>query len=222
MQSFLQQDYPNKELIILNDTPGQELFVDSDAVTVINVPRRFRTLGEKLNAAIAMAAGDLIAPWDDDDISLSWRLSYSLERLQDADCFNPRAYWFRPPDGLIADHQVGYSHNASLFTRRAFESVGRYPAISSGYDRDIVAAFNKSLDNVVDPWFRRSEPVPLDKWFYIYRWGVSPGHVSGSGGNDGSYTQIGERPITQGCFHLTPNWRLDYEAEAKDMVRATA
>jgi glycosyltransferase involved in cell wall biosynthesis len=62
IESLLKQDYADKELIVLNDCPGQELFCDAPGVIVINVPRRFRSLGEKYNAAIALARGDLIAP----------------------------------------------------------------------------------------------------------------------------------------------------------------
>jgi hypothetical protein len=92
--SFLRQDYPNKELIVINDCPGQELICDEPGVRVVNVAERFPSIGDKLNAAVGLARGELIARWDDDDISLPWRLSLSVERLGDADYFNPRCYWF--------------------------------------------------------------------------------------------------------------------------------
>jgi len=56
VESFLRQDYSEKELIILNDCPGQELVCDAPGVVVINIPRRFHSHGEKLNAGIALAA----------------------------------------------------------------------------------------------------------------------------------------------------------------------
>src|SRR5262245_6518789 len=44
IQSFLLQDYPGeKELIVLNDLAEQELACTARQVTVVNVPRRFRT-----------------------------------------------------------------------------------------------------------------------------------------------------------------------------------
>jgi hypothetical protein len=35
---------------------------------VINIPTRFRTVGEKTNAAVALASHQLLFVWDDDDI----------------------------------------------------------------------------------------------------------------------------------------------------------
>src|SRR5690349_24951790 len=81
IESFLRQDYPHKELIVVNDTPGQELTCAAEGVVIVNLPRRIRTVGDKQNAAVAIANGALLAPWDDDDISLPWRLSYSADRL---------------------------------------------------------------------------------------------------------------------------------------------
>ena len=46
LQSFIQQSYPDKELIIVNDCPEQELVFQHPDVVVVNLPRRCRTLGE--------------------------------------------------------------------------------------------------------------------------------------------------------------------------------
>ena len=102
---FLRQDYAYKELLVLNDCPGQELICDAPDVFVINFPRRFRTLGEKLNAGIALAEGSIIVPWNDDDIMLPWRITKSLERLADTGYYNPQVYWFLDSSGLHNDHQ---------------------------------------------------------------------------------------------------------------------
>ena len=71
---FLAQDYPRKELIIINDCPGQTFTGHFPDVVIINLPDRCPSLGEKRNLGIEMARGDLIAVWDDDDIYLPWRL----------------------------------------------------------------------------------------------------------------------------------------------------
>ena len=77
-------------------------------------------------------------------------MSLSVERLGDADYFNPRCYWFLDDDGLHVDHAVGYAHNASLFSRAAFEGVGGYPSVSLGADAALDAAFS-SLAHRVEP-----------------------------------------------------------------------
>jgi glycosyltransferase involved in cell wall biosynthesis/Sec-independent protein translocase protein TatA len=213
--SYLRQDYPNKELIVLNDCPGQELICSEPGVRVVNVAERFPSIGDKHNAAVGLARGELIAPWDDDDISLPWRLSLSVERLGDADYFNPRCYWFLDNDGLHVDHSVGYAHNASLFRRAAFEEVGRYPSVPMGADAVIDAAFSRSA-HVVDP-LRGDKELTRSEWFYIYRWGVSPVHVSGSTAEN-FYREIGKLPVVEGRFHLSPHWRRDYAAETRRLL----
>jgi hypothetical protein len=39
IESFLRQDYAYKELLVLNDCPGQELICDAPDVFVINFPQ---------------------------------------------------------------------------------------------------------------------------------------------------------------------------------------
>jgi hypothetical protein len=168
-------------------------------------------IGDKQNAAVGLARGELIAPWDD-DISLPWRLSLSVEWLGDADYFNPRCYWFQDNEGLHADHSMGYANNASLFRRAAFEGVGGYPSASLGPDAALDAAFS-GLAQAVDPR-RGDRGLTRGEWFYIYRWGVSPVHMSGSGVED-FYVEVGKLPVVEACFHLSPRWRRDYEAETR-------
>jgi hypothetical protein len=97
--------------------------------------------------------------------------------------------------------------------------VGRYRSISLGHDRDIDRAFVDSDEPLVDPLFRRSRPLRRDEWFYIYRWGVSPGHLSSiADTDDGRYLLIGQQPIAVGSFELTPHWRRDYMAETRAVL----
>src|SRR5215217_6873557 len=215
IESFLRQDYPNKELIVINDCFGQELICDEPGVRVVNVAERFPSIGDKQNAAVGLTRGELIAPWDDDDISLPWRLSLSVERLGDGDYFNPRRYWFLDNEGLHFDHPVGYANNASLFRRAAFEGVGGYPSKSLGADAALDAAFS-GLAHAVDAR-RGDKELRRSEWFYIYRWGVSPVHMSGSGVED-FYGEVGKQPVVEGCFQLSPHWRRDYVAETRRLL----
>ena len=100
IESFLRQTYPNKELIVVNDCPGQELVCEAPGVRVVNVPERFANLGDKRNAGHQLAQGEVFCPWDDDDISLPWRLSLSVELLGDADYLNPDTTWRMEGDGF--------------------------------------------------------------------------------------------------------------------------
>lgn len=80
---FLRQDYPQKELIIIDD--GTDNI--SDLVPTIENIRYYRlekkiTLGAKLNLACKYAKGDIIANWDDDDWYAERRLSYQVSAIQ--------------------------------------------------------------------------------------------------------------------------------------------
>lgn len=217
IESFLRQDYPDKELLVLNDCPGQELSCDAPDVFVINLPRRFHTYGEKLNAAIALAQGSHIALWNDDDIMLPWRLSISLERLGDAGYYNPRAYWFLDADGLHKDEGKGVGHICSIFTRAAFDLVNGYPH-TTGLDDQIL---DRRLKTHPDVKQAALSVLRVDEWFYIYRWGVSPAHLSGARSIEEQYKRIGQMPVEQGHYVLQPHWNEDYVRSTRDAIGIT-
>tara|TARA_B100001094_G_scaffold333172_1_gene409231 strand:- start:3086 stop:3766 length:681 start_codon:yes stop_codon:yes gene_type:complete len=79
---FLKQDYPNKELIIIDDGTIK-------ALDTIPKDRRIkyfkfdtkRTIGFKRNFACKKAAGEIIMFWDDDDYYSSKRISYQTKPM---------------------------------------------------------------------------------------------------------------------------------------------
>ncbi|HEV8507983.1 MAG TPA: class I SAM-dependent methyltransferase [Chitinophagaceae bacterium] len=81
---FLQQEYPNKELIIIDDGGDciEDLIPDNPIVRYYRLPQKI-TLGAKLNIACAYSKGGIIANWDDDDWYSSWRLTYQVKAMQD-------------------------------------------------------------------------------------------------------------------------------------------
>jgi len=79
---FLRQDYPNCELIVVDDG------IDAIADLIPPDPRiRYlqlkgkHTLGAKRNLACENAGGKIIVHWDDDDWMANWRLSYQVFNL---------------------------------------------------------------------------------------------------------------------------------------------
>lgn len=80
---FLRQDYPKKELVILDD--GEDSVADlipaDPRIRYLRETRRC-TIGAKRNALCEEARGELIAHWDDDDWHAPHRLSYQAEALQ--------------------------------------------------------------------------------------------------------------------------------------------
>ena len=85
---FLAQDYPNRELVIVDD--GEEDYapilrdIPADRVLHHRLPKNpATTLGELRNLSLDLARGDLMAHWDDDDWFAPRRLSRSVETLGD-------------------------------------------------------------------------------------------------------------------------------------------
>lgn len=78
---FNGQDYRRKELVVVSTGDISAL-----GVRFLRAPSSL-TLGELRNAAVARASGDIVAVWDDDDLSAPGRLSAQVERLMS----DPRA-----------------------------------------------------------------------------------------------------------------------------------
>ena len=52
----------------------------------------------------------------------------------------------------------------------------------------------------------------MPEWYYLYRWGASPCHLSGQPDMQGLYDSLGAAPAAAGRFTLRPHWREDYAA----------
>ncbi len=79
---FLEQDYSNKELLIVDDGVDsiKDLVPDHPQIRYINFSKTM-TLGEKRNFCVKESRGDLIMHWDDDDWMAPHRISYQLKEL---------------------------------------------------------------------------------------------------------------------------------------------
>ncbi len=79
---FLAQDYPDAELIILDDGEDSiaDLAPDDSRVRYLRSPRH-RSLGGKRNAACEMAGGEIVLHWDDDDWYAPDRVRLQVESL---------------------------------------------------------------------------------------------------------------------------------------------
>ena len=146
LQSFLQQDYPNRELIIVDD--GKDAI--GDLVEKLPNVRYFHvartSIGAKRNLACKHAAGEIIAHWDDDDWYSPDRLRYQVMPIiaGKADLTGlENAFVLELPGGEFwtteaALHQrlfVGNVHGGTLVYRRELWSQGlRYPEINLAED----------------------------------------------------------------------------------------
>jgi glycosyltransferase involved in cell wall biosynthesis len=179
---FLAQDYPAKELIVLNDCAGQVFRCDQPGVRVINTDRRFPNLGEKRNAVIEMARGEIIAVWDDDDVHLPWRLSFSMTEMQkwNTEFYRPAEFWAYWGEPALHDNQsVDYwvSHGLVMFTKNLWQRVGGYPPQGVGED----AVFFQKIHRELDEDFIKY-PLAKPSRFYVMRGTSRYHHMSIGGG----------------------------------------
>ncbi|HEX4559046.1 MAG TPA: glycosyltransferase family 2 protein, partial [Mycobacterium sp.] len=105
IRHFLDQEYPNRELVIVDDgaDPVADLVPTDARIRYVRLPDR-RTIGTKRNLACEQARGELIVHWDDDDWSAPWRLGYQIEMFssQDVDVSGLRAMFFCDPVARLA------------------------------------------------------------------------------------------------------------------------
>ncbi|RFM26947.1 glycosyltransferase [Deminuibacter soli] len=140
---FLRQEYPRKELIIVDDgTDAIEDLVPGDSnIRYIRLQNKI-TLGAKLNLACTYAAGNILANWDDDDWYAPRRLQYQVNALQNHhtdicginnllyfDLRNQNAYNYVYPS-----NQRKWMLGSSLCYTREFWSHNQFADIDVGMD----------------------------------------------------------------------------------------
>jgi len=82
LELFREQDYPARELIVVDDGTDAvgDLVEGLPGVAYLRLPTR-ASIGEKRNRACAAAQGAIIAHWDDDDWYAPGRLRYQIAPL---------------------------------------------------------------------------------------------------------------------------------------------
>jgi GT2 family glycosyltransferase len=225
IESFLRQEYAGpKELVVLNDFAGQVLELDHPEVAIVNVPIRFRTLGEKLNAAVALGTYDLIAVWTDDDISLPHRLTLSVERFDPARGFFKASTALLLDDGAVSGPVESVLHGGSCWSRELFDRSGGYPHETDAVDQALEQAFERArLGSAA-----ASELAPHES-YCVYRWGgTGSDHLSalqrGDPDPSAAYRaaaeyvagEVAAGRLPTGSIRLRPRWRREYG----ELVRA--
>lgn len=209
---FLQQDYAGpKELVILNDFDQQELIFDHPEVRIINHPSRIKPLGRKFNLNAALCKYPILAVWEDDDIFLRHRLSYSYARMRDGVFHSNDAFIEHAPGELGVMSNL--FHSQHMFTRELFDRVGGYTEEDRGsIDVTLMDAIRREVGDY-------SQPIPTDDLFYVYVWtGANSFHGSGMGADNIAVSdsaaeyvarQVKEGRVQTGKVYLQPKPRYD-------------
>jgi len=173
IKCFIDQDYDNKELIILNDQVGVELVIENcpNNIKIYNHSERFESLGAKRNYIKTLSNGDYYCIWDDDDLYTPWRIKSSVRMMRDKS-----RDIVKSKDAFFSINNTNYKIANNLFhsqacIRKEYMLKTSYPNKSVGEDYDFEKGANVEFSYGVMPW-------------YVYRWGncgVSGGihHLSG-------------------------------------------
>lgn len=227
IECFLRQDLPEDltaELLVVNDCPEQILSFSHPRVRIQNRTGRFPTLSEKIQYAIDFSKGDFLCRWDDDDISLPHRLRLSYECIGDRLEWRPNNHWYDTTTHLSETVGPGNSHTMALWRRSILEKFpdGKYP---QGYTGNEDQKFNQLADSVSGREYICR--LPKKDIFYLYRWGVSPHHLSAVADHaavhphQSHYDSLAAQERPAGNFELKPRWLSDHvKRAAKAATRA--
>ena len=166
LSMFLNQDYQNKELIILNNHE-KPLYFEHGAVRIIN-DIKLPTLGHCRQELLRQASGEFVRTWDDDDFYMPWTLSQNLAYIGDKPAWKPEHSWYYP----VNDKRMslgGNAFEASILFRKDFvEGVG----------------YRESSGDEHVPLLNALGNIPNDSmgYFssYMYSWNDGGWHASGN------------------------------------------
>jgi len=144
---FQAQDYPNKELLILDDGEQSiaDLVRDDDQIRCLRLDQK-SPLGAKRNLACQEARGDIIVHWDDDDWMAPWRLSYQVRALTDSNaavCGLDKLYFYEPERDqawqyVYPERARFWVAGATLCYLKSFWRENPFPNINVGEDTRFV------------------------------------------------------------------------------------
>jgi glycosyltransferase involved in cell wall biosynthesis len=171
---FLAQDYPERELIVVDDGADRigDLLPDDTRIRLLRSEQRL-AIGAKRNLACEAARGDVLMHWDDDDWMAPWRVSYQVRELEARGaqvCGLSRLYFYdadarRAWQYVYPEAARGWVAGGTLCYRREVWQHRRFPDINEGEDTRFV-------------WNLRGVPlVSLDNSaFYVAT--IHPGNTS--------------------------------------------
>ena len=142
--SFLTQTWSRKELLILQDGGGEDLarYVPNEpGIRFVRYPGK-RAIGAKRNLCCELAAGDIIAHWDDDDWSYPGRLAEQVAVLKGNLATGYRAIHFYDERTKEAHEYHGSPHyvvGTSLCYWKSYWRTHPFREFQCGEDNDFVA-----------------------------------------------------------------------------------
>jgi glycosyltransferase involved in cell wall biosynthesis len=154
IQCFLEQTYENRELLIVADGEDvRDLVPNDERIRLVHIEEG-RRIGDKRNFGAALARGEIIAHWDDDDWSGPGRLADQVDRMVQAEKAVTGYHSMRFTDGIKSWLYSGgdqYAVGTSLCYRKDFWEKNPFPAKQVGEDGDFVRVARQQKQLVTTP-----------------------------------------------------------------------
>jgi glycosyltransferase involved in cell wall biosynthesis len=217
VESFRRQRLGNltAELVIVNDCIEQALTCDVPGVRIVQGMPQFPACCEKYNYAFTQSRGEWLVFWDDDDISLPWRVADLIDHAATRPgcvMVRPRKLWH------MANKTIRGWGGATLCNGMVRASA--VAAIGGANPAEFVdqsLAFTLPKHGAVLDYVPSAECMA-----YVYRWDGIGYHDSGATVRDPAERSrrfhaaaVADPRFSPGAVHVLPEWTMDYEAEAR-------
>ena len=199
--SFLQQNNPDSEMVIINDQSEVKYEFDHPQIKIYNCDKRFPSISEKLKWGFDKCKFDYIYRLDDDDLLGPNALNLTKQDINNHpgyDIYRSNSHYYFEHNEFI---KIGSNvNNGNVYTKTYLNRIN-FPDKSWGEDYEITFKNNANI--------YESSGKPT----MIYRWGMSTYHVSGMGNlsNKRLYEwadRIGGE--SSGIIKLSPKFDNDY------------
>jgi hypothetical protein len=198
--SFLLQNRPDCEMLVINDAPEVDYEIDIPNVKIFNVKQRFSSISKKLEWGFSQAKHNYIYRLDDDDLLYRNALNIVSNHLDVShDVYRSMSHHFfvnNKYHGIHNNVNTGNVYTSNYVNRISFGDK------SLGEDEDITFKHNARIKEFSD--------VTM-----VYRWGMGTYHVSGMGNIDELEikTRIENMSQEVGSIKLKPYFVEDYYAK---------
>jgi glycosyltransferase involved in cell wall biosynthesis len=161
VRCFLKQDYPHRELLVVDDgdDPIGDCLPDDARIRYVRLDRRL-TIGAKRNLACSQAHGEIIVHWDDDDWYPPHRVRTQVRALLDRNvdlCGSSKVYYYQPDTGrawcyAYTGRGAAWVAGNTLAYRTCLWARNKFPDIQVGEDlRFAWSTVSKAVYDLADP-----------------------------------------------------------------------
>lgn len=214
IQSFLlQENFESSEMVVVNDSPDVKYIFDHPKVRIINLDKRFDSLGEKLEWGYKQCKNEYIYRLDDDDLLAEDALSiaahaiypivFNIDEDYKYDVYRSQYFYFFSDNKY--EGYTGSTNNGNIYSKDYLDRI-IFPKTSFGEDVDITFGHNPSIYTINLPTM-------------IYRWGMNTYHVSGMGDISNEDMREWTDSLVQkeeGEIVLQPHFKEDYYSKIKN------